>query len=66
MSWLFGSTYVQQTMDSIEIKIIAGVAVGILCLVILYGTAKLHSKFMKAKIEQTARREVRLNNINVQ
>lgn len=63
MSWLFGDTYVTQTMNSIEIKVIAGVVVGIFCLVVFYGAIRLHTKFMKAKIEQTARREVRLNNV---
>lgn len=62
MSWLFGDTYVQQSMNSVEIKVIAGVAVGLLALAVVYGALRLHGKFMKAKIERTTRKEVRLNN----
>lgn len=63
MSWLFGDTYIQQSMDSVEIKVIAGVTVGLFGLIIVYGALKIHNKYLHAKMEKTARREVQMNNI---
>lgn len=63
MSWFFGDTHITQSLDSVEIKVIAGVAVGILVLVIANGALRLHNKFLKAKMESAARREVNLNSI---
>lgn len=66
MSWLFGNTYVQQSINTVEIKSIAGVAAGLLALAVAYGALRLHGKFIKAKIERTTRKEVRLKNSVVQ
>lgn len=63
MSWLFGDTFVQQSMNSVEIKVIAGVTVGLFGLVIVYGALKIHNKLLHAKMEKTARREVQFNNV---
>ncbi|XP_062553020.1 uncharacterized protein LOC134218149 [Armigeres subalbatus] len=49
-------------MDSLEVKVIAGVVVGLFGLIIVYGALKIHNKLLHAKMEKTARKEIQMNN----
>lgn len=68
MSW-FSDTIINKTevsLSTTEARIIAGTIVFIASVLALFLCLRAHSKFAKAKMRQTAQREIRLNNVNSQ
>lgn len=63
MSWFSGDAHITNTVAVTETRVIAGAAVGLLVIVILYFTLKTMLAYNKRTMAEAARKEVQLNNI---
>lgn len=65
MGW-FGNTVINHTeLSTTEVRIVAGAAVVLVVIVVLYMCLRVHNKFTKASTRKQVQQEVRFNNLKV-